>query len=143
MEVKVTFLNAVPSEPSKPINWSRNARIFILGLAWTCAGGVGPAAMALWQDLTTYKDYGIGWKNIGWMALSGMGPLAIAYYRKHKALLTPPSLAEEMAEARALIADDAKQGKTTTVEKTETMTVISTPAPVVPSGPDPTQPPKP
>jgi hypothetical protein len=77
-----------------------NIHVFLLGLVWACAGGLGPAAMELWTDMTSYKDYGIDWKHVGYMAISGAAPLAIGYYQKHKALLAlPPNVQEKLNEA--------------------------------------------
>src|SRR5262245_8346434 len=91
----------------------KNIRVFMLGLLWTCAGGLGPAAMELWTDVTDYKEYGIDWKHVWWMAASGMAPLAIGFWRKHQALLALP---EDIKEALAKAEMANEQPRTTTLE---------------------------
>ena len=85
--------------PANQMSWWRGLRIFALGCIWAGIGGLGPAAMALWQDLTTYQDYGVGWHNIGWMALAGAGPGVLGFWRKHKALLALPADVQAAIEA--------------------------------------------
>jgi len=67
--------------------------------------------MTLWYDLTKYKAYGIDWPNVWMMALSGAAPLAVAYWRKHRALIHLPRGVRERlawAEKASLELDDAR-----------------------------------
>ena len=100
----------------------RNFGVLLLGLVWTCAGGLAPAAMELWTDYTSYKDYGIDWHHIGNMALAGMAPLAIAYWRKHKALLALPDDVQAILDSvqpiqRETLSEVAKEPQNPTQEK--------------------------
>lgn len=65
-----------------------NFRVFALGLVWTCAGGVTASVVEMWDDWHTYQQ--IDWEHVWKLAIAGAAPLAIAYYRKHKALLQLP-----------------------------------------------------
>jgi len=76
-----------------------NLRTFFLGGVWFCAGGLVPALMELWEAVTTYQGAPIEWPHIAKMAAAGSAPLAIAYWRKYRALIQEPPKGENDASA--------------------------------------------
>lgn len=64
-----------------------NLRIFILGLMWICLGGLGPVAYEIW-DAEHYET--IDWGHIRNAAAIGVFPAVAGYWRKYKALISPP-----------------------------------------------------
>lgn len=64
-----------------------NLRIFALGLLWVCLGGIGPLVYEIW-DAKHYED--IDWAHVRTETALSVAPLAIGYWRKYKALISPP-----------------------------------------------------
>lgn len=95
-----------------------NVAIFLWGLVWACAGGLGPAVMLIWTYKTTWSQWMIDWPAVELVALGGAAPLALKYYKDHKALLSiPEEIQAELDEARR------KSGTMeTTVQTTEVAT---------------------
>lgn len=73
--------------PTPYIPTWRNIRVFALGLIWCCLGGIGPAVYEVWDGLQ--YDH-IDWKHVRIATIIGITPMAVGYWRKYKALVTPP-----------------------------------------------------
>lgn len=90
--------------------WS-NIRVFVLGFLEACLGGLEPVITLVVFSLINYQDYGIDWRLVGTMALTGSAKQGLAYYQKHKALLQLPlayRLKLEQAEQATAELHDAR-----------------------------------
>lgn len=76
-----------PPSPLPYIPSWKNVRVFVLGLLWCCMGGLGPAVYEIW-DAQHYED--VDWNHIRISIGLGVAPMAIGYWRKYRALVTPP-----------------------------------------------------
>lgn len=78
-------MNPIPPTPYIP-TW-KNLKIFLLGLVWCCLGGSGTVAYELW-DAKHWSE--IDWGHIRNATALTVGPVAIGYWRKYRALISPP-----------------------------------------------------
>lgn len=74
----------LPDMPFIP-TW-KNVKIFALGLLWCCLLSSGPFLYELW-DATHYDS--VDWGHIRAETSLIFGPSAVAYWRKHRALIAP------------------------------------------------------
>ena len=77
----------IPPIPPMP-TWAQ-IKVFLWGALWTVGGALAPAATIVVDWLRRWDDP-IDWSMVGHMAAVSAVLSLIGYWRKHKALLSPP-----------------------------------------------------
>lgn len=73
----------------KDYSWQQSLRFFVLGIAYATVYALLPVAVVLWHNYQNYTDP-IDWSLVWQMLLAAVGPVALSYWREHKALLKVP-----------------------------------------------------
>lgn len=79
-----------PQPELPPVPSWRNLKIFLWGALWIVLGALGPVGYTIWSWVTDPLDPTIDWHHLLKLAGACAGPALVAYWRKHKALLSPP-----------------------------------------------------
>jgi len=89
--MQITSLGVqLTSAPDAPVyTWQQTTRFFILGILYTSIYALIPIGIMLVHNYNNYAD-GIDWELVWEMALGAVGPVALSYWREHRALLKIP-----------------------------------------------------
>lgn len=80
-------LTSAPDAPT--YTWVQTTRFFLLGILYASVYALLPVGIMLWHNYRNYTDPP-DWKLVWEMIGGAVGPVALSYYREHKALLKIP-----------------------------------------------------